>query len=215
MSPTMSPQWTTILRVLEKQGPIVDVDGGATRRLMDLAQTHGTTQALSGALKHMEEEGLIERDVNHKRTYRIALAPSTVETISGADSAAPEEPRPEPAVDYQQLAEAVFAIAVRNLRDREDLGDAKQWKPRAERAETRVESLRDELAATQKKLRNAEATITVAEKNQAIIMSQLDRAERNTRGGYKLREHLDEGSRVALEALMRSMPAGTRGRDES
>lgn len=217
---SLSPKHEAIIEAL-REGPVEDERGSAVRKLLERAKTHNTTQALSSALKDLEEQGLIEREVNVRRTYRIALVngaepaaevapfrvPAPTVDDSGVDSS-------EPSVDYQRLAEAVFTIAVRNLRDREELGDAKQWMQRALKAEARVESLRDERDDARRKASSAEAQVAALEKNISTVMAQLDRAERQTRGGYKLREHLDEGSRAALESLMRSMPAGTKGRDE-
>lgn len=230
----LTPKQQAILNTLREGGPIEDTNGHAVRVLLNRAGTHGSTHALSAALKDLEKAGLIEREINVRRTYRIALTgqgpvdvvpalptdthktparPLRRSTAPALSVVAPTTSDPGIAeavdsggLDYQRLAEAVFAIAVRNLRDREDLGDARQWREKAEQAQQKVETLRGDLAAAKQRADAAEAKGAVMEQNIERLLAQVERSEKKGKG-YNIREAMDPESRAVLNQLSRMMAA--------
>lgn len=66
-----SRHWDSIIDALA-EAPIVDPSGLATPKLMAITG-HDSTNALAKLLRRMETAGVIERDINGRRTTRIAL----------------------------------------------------------------------------------------------------------------------------------------------
>ena len=91
---------------------VADGTGMASTRLAEAVGYPGSSVAFAQLLSGMERDGLINREVRGKRTYRIALsAPAAgraAETLRPGDAFSG-------AVDYDELADRVIVRLVRRL----------------------------------------------------------------------------------------------------
>ncbi len=91
----------------------------ASTRLAEAVGYPGSSVAFAQLLSGMERDGLINREVRGKRTYRITL--SAPPARAPADPARPDDPRGAvpvafPAViDYDELADRVIMRLLRRL----------------------------------------------------------------------------------------------------
>ena len=99
---------------------VADGAGMASTRLAEAVGYPGSSVAFAQLLSGMERDGLINREVRGKRTYRITLsAPPAAR--APADAARPDDPRGAvpvafPAViDYDELADRVIMRLLRRL----------------------------------------------------------------------------------------------------
>jgi hypothetical protein len=96
---------------------VADGTGMASTRLAEAVGYPGSSVAFAQLLSGMERDGLINREVRGKRTYRIALsAPAgagrAAEPRRAEDAVLPAFPG---AVDYDELADRVIIRLVRRL----------------------------------------------------------------------------------------------------
>jgi hypothetical protein len=97
---------------------IADVAGMASTRLAEAVGYPGSSVAFAQLLSGMERDGLINREVRGKRTYRITLSSPPAPRLSAeTDSPVPAVtvPFPGTAVDYDELADRVIARLLRRL----------------------------------------------------------------------------------------------------
>jgi hypothetical protein len=97
---------------------IADAAGMASTRLAEAVGYPGSSVAFAQLLSGMERDGLINREVRGKRTYRITLtSPPGPRLSAEADSPRPAVTVsfPGPAVDYDELADRVIARLLRRL----------------------------------------------------------------------------------------------------
>jgi hypothetical protein len=99
---------------------IADGTGMASTRLAEAVGYPGSSVAFAQLLSGMERDGLINREVRGKRTYRITLsqhaarpAPAPVRAEEQARTAVPV-PFPGPA-DYDDLADRVIVRLLRRI----------------------------------------------------------------------------------------------------
>ena len=100
---------------------IADGTGMASTRLSEAVGYPGSSVAFAQLLSGMERDGLINREVRGKRTYRITLsqphaarhAPAPVRAEEQARTAVPV-PFPGPA-DYDELADRVIIRLLRRI----------------------------------------------------------------------------------------------------
>ena len=92
----------------------------ASTRLAEAVGYPGSSVAFAQLLSGMERDGLINREVRGKRTYRITLSAQsagrrTAEPVRGDDAVA-AAPVPFPAViDYDELADRVIMRLLKRL----------------------------------------------------------------------------------------------------
>lgn len=134
-----------------KNGEVTSPDGHATADLTDLLKL-GVSQAasVSTVLRQMEKAGQVVREVENKRTYRIALAqpPSP-----NGHQAAPEAPQRPDDIDYDNVARRVLLQAL------EAMGE--------------VNELKEKLAAEKKIAKSAERALQAAQLEVAALTRQL------------------------------------------
>src|SRR5580704_15685887 len=98
---------------------VADGGGMASTRLAEAVGYPGSSVAFAQLLSGMERDGLINREVRGKRTYRITLsAPPrlTAEPARAEGTTVPPAPAAFPAaVDYDQLADRVIVRLLRRL----------------------------------------------------------------------------------------------------
>jgi hypothetical protein len=99
---------------------IADGGGMASTRLAEAVGYPGSSVAFAQLLSGMERDGLINREVRGKRTYRITLSgqPARLAADSGRrdDAALPAVKVAFPAViDYDELADRVIMRLLRRL----------------------------------------------------------------------------------------------------
>jgi hypothetical protein len=100
---------------------IADGGGMASTRLAEAVGYPGSSVAFAQLLSGMERDGLINREVRGKRTYRITLSaqPARLAADSGrtdGDAALPAVKVSFPAViDYDELADRVIMRLLRRL----------------------------------------------------------------------------------------------------
>ena len=93
----------------------------ASTRLAEAVGYPGSSVAFAQLLSGMERDGLINREVRGKRTYRITLstppaARLAADSARAADAALPAVPVAFPAViDYDELADRVIRRLLRRL----------------------------------------------------------------------------------------------------
>lgn len=189
-------------------GPVVDHDGRATHVLVERLVECGVdadAKNVVNLLRRMESDGVVERKVEGKRTYRIALNGWTevkpaVEPDSGMDSGHVGDDGP---VDYGRLAVALLdrvgeVMVGGNARLYEDmvarLGQAVEQVGKLEREKAEVDGelriVKMERDALKKRLRVLELNVDA-----------LLRAER-----------VDEVSEKARRAVERAMRGPDRGK---
>lgn len=200
-----------ILDILTEHGPIEDADGRATAVLASYTG-HSNQNSLSAVLKPMEQVGLIEREVQGRRTFRIAAVSSkpskstvktvrdTFETAEPAASAAPvSHGSTESGVDYELLAAIMLRKAVAALDAPSYQHEINELRSDLANAQMTLESLRAERDAMAEQLR-------ITQHNLEVTKREAERTVRNTRAGTPIREQLDDQERKALDQLMRSLP---------
>jgi DNA-binding MarR family transcriptional regulator len=201
-----SRHWDSIIDALA-EGPIIDPSGLATQKLM-AATGHESTNSLAKILRRMEEAGVIERDIAGRRTTRIALTAATLDEIQHSEPAPVQElSRAEAAqdgVDYDLLAAALLAKALKATQAQEASAGAKDAEARARKAEARVAIAEADAQAARAKAAELEATIRALEHNLKALQAALDKPAKRT--GTSVREHLDAASRRELDQLMRALP---------
>ena len=99
---------------------IADGGGMASTRLAEAVGYPGSSVAFAQLLSGMERDGLINREVRGKRTYRITLAPQparlAADTSRPDDTVLPAVKVAFPAViDYDELADRVIMRLLRRL----------------------------------------------------------------------------------------------------
>jgi hypothetical protein len=102
-----------ILSRLRAAGEITDPGGLASAALAKAVDYRGSSAAFAQLLSGMERDGLIEREIRGKRTYRIGLAGPGLEMAS-ARGEQEFEPRTSAAAafDYDELAMRLLAQVV-------------------------------------------------------------------------------------------------------
>lgn len=202
-----SHHWDTILSALAG-GPIEDPSGLATQKLM--AETgHSSTNALTKILARMEAEGLVERDISGRRTTRIGLtaagrrkarrfAPALVEPL-----AEPQQVAVSDGVDYDLLAAALLAKALKATQIQEGAAANKDAVARAERAEARLKIAEADAQAARTKVADLESQIRQMEKNISVLQAAADR--RPARSGTQVADLISPAEKRALEDLRRIM----------
>lgn len=201
-----STHWGVILEALAA-GPIEDPSGLATQKLM--AETgHSSTNALTKILARMEAEGLVERDISGRRTTRIALTAAgrrQVRRVSPARVA--EAPAPstngDDGVDYDLLAAALLAKALKATQIQEGAAANKDAVARAERAEARLKIAEADAQAARTKVADLESQIRQMEKNISVLQAAADR--RPARSGTQVADLISPAEKRALEDLRRIM----------
>lgn len=113
-----------IMSRLRAAGEVTDPSGLASATLARAVDYPGSSAAFAQLLSSMERDGLIEREVRGKRTYRIAVAdsqgtPSRAEMWSrpAAPARGGKEPefRADAAFDYNELAVRLLEQVVRRI----------------------------------------------------------------------------------------------------
>ena len=99
---------------------VADGAGMASTRLAEAVGYPGSSVAFAQLLSGMERDGLINREVRGKRTYRITLSAQparlSAEPVRADDSALPAVPVAFPAViDYDELADRVIRRLLRRV----------------------------------------------------------------------------------------------------
>jgi hypothetical protein len=196
---------TAVVDVLSG-GPVEDHDGRATHVLVDRLVECGVdadAKNVVNLLRRMEGDGLVERKVEGKRTYRIALKGWTeVRPEPEADDDEPAIGSDGP-VDYARLAVALLdrvgeVMVGGNARLYEDvvgrLGVATEMVGRLEREKVEVES---ELRVVKLERDGLKKRLRVLEGNVEALL----RAER-----------VDEVSEKARRAVERAMTGRDRGK---
>ena len=99
---------------------VADGTGMASTRLAEAVGYPGSSVAFAQLLSGMERDGLINREVRGKRTYRITLSAQPArlgaEPVRADNAALPAVPVAFPAViDYDELADRVIRRLLRRL----------------------------------------------------------------------------------------------------
>jgi hypothetical protein len=100
---------------------VADGGGMASTRLSEAVGYPGSSVAFAQLLSGMERDGLINREVRGKRTYRITLSAQPAarlgaEPVRADNAALPALPVAFPAViDYDELADRVIMRLLRRL----------------------------------------------------------------------------------------------------
>jgi len=101
-----------ILSRLRAAGEITDPGGLASAALAKAVDYPGSSAAFAQLLSGIERDGLIEREVRGKRTYRIRLAEPGLEMASARGEQESEPTSAAAAFDYDELAMRLLAQVV-------------------------------------------------------------------------------------------------------
>jgi DNA-binding MarR family transcriptional regulator len=194
-----SRHWDTVIEALA-EGDIVDHGGLATQKLLAITG-HESTNALAKILRRMEMAGVIERDVNGRRTSRIALTPEARKDLDGQVPAEPSDGD----IDYDLLAAALLAKALKATQAQEMAAGAKDAEERARRAEARAAIAEADAQAARTKAADLEAQLRIMEGNLKALQTALDKPQR--REGTPVRDRLDATTKRELDQLMRALPS--------
>jgi DNA-binding MarR family transcriptional regulator len=218
----ITPHRAKVLTVL-LQGDIEDASGQATPVLK--AHTgHRHTNSLSGVLGQMEKAGLIQRDVNGRRTYRIALTKKgrdLAEQLGDEGAAERIEQRfaaPAPAdtaeaivngaVDLDLLAGVLLKKALNATAASDKSAELherlRRSEERAERAVARVAALEAELVGVRSRLSELEAINKTLEHNNTLLANQMDKVRKAP--GTPIKELISKTELRNLDSLMRQLP---------
>lgn len=100
---------------------VADGGGMASTRLAEAVGYPGSSVAFAQLLSGMERDGLINREVRGKRTYRITLSAAPAARMGGDSGRADDAARSAlpvtfpAAVDYDELADRVIMRLIRRL----------------------------------------------------------------------------------------------------
>jgi hypothetical protein len=100
---------------------VADSSGMASTRLAEAVGYPGSSVAFAQLLSGMERDGLINREVRGKRTYRITLSAPPAARLAAESSQADDTARPAvpvafpAAIDYDELADRVIMRLLRRL----------------------------------------------------------------------------------------------------
>lgn len=213
MSVTRPSEWkgsdlrsrTEVVRYLREHGGEVTDQTGLVVGTMrtDL----GKGRALSQLLADMEVDGMLEREVRGRRTFRVKL----LDDWNLVPKVIPQHDAPvasDGSIDYDQMATALLAIVMKRAAapppapPDTTLPDRLQW---AETTLAEVTAERDQLRSRCDELSEQNRILT---HNQGVLQSQLDK--RPARKGATISELLDPESLAMLEQLQRELPS-TRG----
>lgn len=215
----LTPRRAVVLTALLDQPghEIQDPDGQATALLMT-ETGHRTTNALSGVMMHLEQAGLIERDVSGgRRTYRIALTRKGVQVAKKlAGQGADAEPVRLPptahadevaavmdgAVDLDLLAGVLLKKALIATQAQEDSAGGKAA---ARAAEAKIAQLEAELREARSEVSELRAQVKTLEHNNKTLMGQMDKVKKNP--GRPISELVTKRELADLDRLMRSLPS--------
>jgi DNA-binding PadR family transcriptional regulator len=165
----------------EAGGEVSDELGSATARLKELAGNRATNVSFTTLAARAEAEGLIERDVQGKRCYRIAITEAGREAVG--DWAA-DPPGRTVELSYGDLASAVrellqseappsheAALDALKVRLGDALDDAKRRRGKATAAEAEVKRLHAELERLRREAKAAKrsAATTVTKSQEELL----------------------------------------------
>jgi hypothetical protein len=167
-----------VAEYLTLHGPLVDVKGRATAKLMEDVGYVGSIANFAQLISNMDRSGQLTREVKGKRTYRIEAVPN--DQISGVDNqpVRANAVKPDPAetaeMDYDKVASALLIQVVQKLTKGERSGenDGAWARRRIERLERRIDELERDLSQSR-----AETNTTVAERDELRL--QLEHSEGN------------------------------------
>lgn len=208
----LTPQRRQILQILAQEGgEIRDEAGQATSYLM--TQTgHRTTNALSGMLMAMEQDGLIARDTAGRRTFSIRLTPLGEQAAGTQAVPPPVRKAPEAAaelslgdVDLDLLAGVLLKKALVATQAQEASAGLKDAEARVRAAEARVSELEQQLRASQNEVSELRALVKTLEHNNAVLAGQMDKVKKNP--GTPIKDLVTRAELRDLEKLMRQLPA--------
>lgn len=199
-------------------GAIEDPSGHATPMLQEHTG-HRTTNALAAVLLQLENAGLIQRDMNGRRTYRIALTQEGQRVARGlSNGSAPDAPPAldpaataivDGAVDLDLLAGILLKKALIATQAQEDSAGSKEAVARAARAEARLATLEDELRELRDEAALLRAQVKTLEHNNTVLTNQMDKVRKNP--GTPIKELISRTELRNLDQLMRALPGGGRG----
>jgi len=222
----MTPHRAKVLEALLREGGAVEDPAGQATPLLKKYTGHKHTNSLSGVLSQIEEAGLIQRDMNGRRTYRIALTRegrATAERLLNSSAAERTEwlteinrlPEPSPAaeveavlngaVDLDLLAGVLLKKALVATQAQEQSAGAKDAEARAQRAEVELAAARDELAALRREMAELKAVVKTLEHNNKVLTTQMDKVQNNP--GTPIKELISKREQQELAKLMRQLPS--------
>ncbi len=210
----LTPHRAKILSVLQA-GDITDDSGYATPKLMEHTG-HRTSNALAGVLMQLENAGLIMRDMNGRRTYRIALTTEGRRVAKGlpqngsvgSRQSVAQEPAaqsvPLDGVDLDLLAGVLLKKALLATQAQEDSAGAKTAAAEVKALRAQVAELQQELKAARSEAAELRAQVKTLEHNNTVLAGQMDKVKKNP--GTPITDLISKRERLELDKLMRQLP---------
>jgi hypothetical protein len=177
-----------VLNYLAEHGPVFDTTGHATAQLHQALGAPGSMTSFAQLIAQLGKQGLIQREVRGKRTYRIALQTLGSQPLSSrtpGDQGTEEQPAADPQAlppggshqpaeqstalvpvpvsslvrDPEEVAAALLALVTKVVAQHSTDTTPPWSKRRIEFLERKVNELETELMKTQAQLKEAQATI--------------------------------------------------------
>lgn len=211
---------TEVVSFLKQRGGEITDEAGLA--VVEMQQHLGRSRSLSNLLRTMEHDGMIEREVRGRRTYRITLrddwgfgsdiALGTVTPIRPSSDGHVALPAVDGSVDLDLLAESLLAIVLRKIAEPAPKPD-KTIIDRLRRAEATNAKLEEQVIIADRERADLRARVTDLEgqveryeHNMSVLKAELDKPARRRSGGTPLAERLSADERGMLAELMRSLP---------
>lgn len=217
---------TEVVSYLTARGGEVTNDDG--KAVIEMQQHLGRSRSLSNLLRTMEHDGMIERDVRGRRTYRIRLVDDwgMASKASGGGTVTPLRPldlgsyQPDSNVDYDLLASSLLAIVLRkttetppSVRPDKVLADRlRKSEATIAKLETQLQEIDADRKAARARVGELEAQAAIYEHNMTTLRGELDKPRHRRDGGSPLADRLSSEERGMLAELMRALPETPQSR---
>lgn len=205
---------TEVVRYLaERGGEVADKTGLVVGTMMRDLQRG---RALSQLLADMEADGMLEREVRGRRTFRITLKDDWGLVPKVVPAPAPERDEgllPE-GTDLDQLAEALLAIVVhratkpveRPQPDKQLVNRLRAAEAALERAQEQLDVALAEKAETLGEADRLREQVDILTHNQEVLQRELTKRPTKKAGGVSIADRLSADEKAMLQSLMTSLP---------
>lgn len=220
-----------VVEYLSRHGGVLEDKTGLV--VGKMREEMGRGRSLAQLLADMEQDGMLQREVRGRRTFKIQLLDDWGLTATDGEAPAPsltsvpdvhvsdddDEGLDLGGVDLTQLAETLLAIVVKRMTQAGEVAGG----PSVRELSTRLRSAERALKETEDELRSKRETVTTLQEQLSGTKERLAAAERNVEvlrtelgkltsrkkrqdGGVPLGEAIGEEGRKALERLMKALP---------
>lgn len=205
----------------QRGGEVHDESGNLLGEGSEMRRALGRSRSLSNLVRTMAHDGMLEREVYGRRTYRIKLIDDWGYTRSSLDgdvaTVTPLRPGMTGAnldghggVDYGLLAESLLAIVVKRASEPAPAKADKITVDRLRKAEQALTSLEEQLTDVAAERTNLQARVAeleeqarIYEHNMTVLKAEMDKPRR---GAQTFEEAIGKKGRDVLAEIMKALP---------